>query len=83
VQRVQLAAATILAPLPQQPGDEAERPGEGGLDGGVARNLAADVAEQAAQPGPQLPDVPLCLAPAADVDLSFAASRRARLATRR
>ncbi len=52
MQRIQLVPPAVLAPLPQQPGNEAERPGEGGLDGSAARDLAADVAEQAPQPGP-------------------------------
>src|SRR3712207_4015707 len=57
VQRVELVAAAVLAPLPQQSRDEAERPGEGGLGRRVARGLAADVAEQAAEPGAQVPDL--------------------------
>src|SRR3712207_7195246 len=58
VQRVRLVAAAVLAPLPQQPRDEAERPGEGGPGRRIARDLAADVPEQAPEPGAPLPDLP-------------------------
>jgi hypothetical protein len=82
VQGVELVAAAVLAPLPQQAGDAPERPGKGGPDGGVVRDLAADVAGQAAEPGAQLPDLTLGL-PGTARWISLAASRRARLATRR
>jgi hypothetical protein len=68
VQRVELGPAAVFAPLPQQSCDEPERPGEGGLRGGAARDFAADVAEQAAQPSAQVPDLPLGLAGAPRVD---------------
>src|SRR3954469_2318651 len=68
VQRVELVAAAVLAPLPEQPRDAPERAGKDGLGGGVVSDLAADVAEQPPEPGAQLPDLPLRPTPAAGAD---------------
>jgi hypothetical protein len=69
VQRVDLVAAAVLAPLAQQLGDALERCGEGAAhDFGGAGNLARDVAREAAEPGAHAADHALGLAVAAAMD---------------
>jgi hypothetical protein len=69
VQRVDLVAAAVLAPLAQQPGDACERRGEGGAHGlGSAGDLARDVAREPAEPGAHAADHALGLAVASAMD---------------
>ena len=66
VQRVDLLATAVLAPLAQQLGDALERRGKGGAHrlGGTG-DLARDIARQPSEPGAQAADLALGLAVAA------------------
>jgi hypothetical protein len=80
VQRIDLLAAAVVAPLAEQLGDARERRGEGGAHGlGGAGDLARDIAREPAKPAAHAADHALGLAVAAAMDPT---SRRARVETR-